>query len=144
MSEISPFTFINSINEGLKGKHLLDDSKADKSLEAANPNSIDKYYVPFIINRGMSYFKDTVLFANEMNMHSSLPVRMQYDFYRSIVVPKKRFSKWSKKAKDSDDLKLIMEAYSYNRTRAEEALKIMSNDDIKQLRQMMNKGGMKT
>lgn len=143
MSDLSPFTFINSINEGLKGKHLLEDCKADKSLESSNPDSPDKSYVPFIINRGMSYFKDTVLFANEMNKYSSLPARMQYDFYRSIVLPKKRFSKWSKKAKDSDDLKLIMEVYSYNHTRAEEALKIMSNDDIKKLRQLMNRGGIK-
>ena len=55
MSNITPFTFITSINEGRKGRHLLKDCKADQSLETANPDSIEKHYVSFVINRSFSY-----------------------------------------------------------------------------------------
>ena len=85
MSKPSPFTFISSINNGCKGEHLLEDCKADQSLEIINPDSIEKAYVPFVINRSFSYFRDTVIFANEMNINHTLPSRMQYDFYRNMV-----------------------------------------------------------
>ena len=54
--KLTPFTFINSINQGRKGEHLLKDCKADESLEYKDPESAERYYVPFIINRGLSYF----------------------------------------------------------------------------------------
>ena len=56
----------------------------------------EKAYNSFMVNRGLSYFYDTVLFANEMNKYSHLDSRLQYDFLRQIVRKKKRFSKWLK------------------------------------------------
>ena len=83
---MTPFDFLNEINQGKK------DLMADDIDQ-----QVEKQYNPFIINRGLSYFKDTALFANEMNIKNNLPPRMQYDFYRNIVTPKKRFAKWTKK-----------------------------------------------
>tara|TARA_B110000495_G_scaffold115123_1_gene99717 strand:+ start:2502 stop:2942 length:441 start_codon:yes stop_codon:yes gene_type:complete len=141
--KITPFTFINSINQGRKGKHLLADSKADKSLEIANPDAIDKSYVPFIINRGMSYFKDTILCANEMNQHANLPARMQYDFYRNMLTNKKRFSKWNKKKDTSEDIALIQKEYSYSRQIAEMHYPVFTEEELRKLRKKHNSGGLK-
>ena len=139
--KLTPFTFINSINQGRKGKHLLEDCTADDSLETINPDAADKQYVPFIINRGLSYFKDTVLFANEMNTKNHVPPRMQYDFYRNIVTPKKRFSKWGKKEKTSNSIDIIKKAYNYSQEKAESVYKILTSNQIKQLKQIYDKGG---
>jgi len=139
--KLTPFTFINSINQGRKGEHLLKDCKADQSLEYSDPEARDKNYVPFIINRGLSYFKDTVLFANEMNVHSGLPNRMQYDFYRNIVIPKRRFSKWGKKAKTSEDVNVIKELYNYSQEKAESVYKILTKEQLKELHKITQRGG---
>ena len=141
IKKLSPFDFIKSINEGKKGPHLLKDCTADDSLEAANPDAADKQYIPFIINRGLSYFKDTTLFANEMNIKPDIPARMQYDFYRNIVTPKRRFSKWGKKEKTSDDINLIKKVYNYSQEKAESVYKILTPNQIEQLHHLNDKGG---
>ena len=139
--KLTPFTFINSINQGKKGTHLLKDCKADQSLEYENPESPDKAYIPFIINRGFSYFKDTVLCANEMNMKTDLPNRMQYDFYKNMITAKKRFSKWGKKPQTFDDIKLLQKHYNYSREKAESVYNILSKKQIQQLQSLHDKGG---
>lgn len=139
--KITPFTFIASINEGRKGKSLLIDCPADNSHESVSPNALDKQYVSFVINRSMSYFRDTVLFANEMNIRHTLPPRMQYDFYRNIVSPKRRFAKWSKKAKTSEDIKIIQKAYNYSQEKAESVHPLFSSAEINKLYAMFDKGG---
>ena len=45
----------------------------------------EKKYPTYIINRCLSSFTDTVLFANEMNKNPHLPTRLQYDFYINSV-----------------------------------------------------------
>ena len=139
--KITPFTFINSINQGRASKHLLQDCKADKSIEVVNPDSIEKQYVPFVINRGLSYFKDTVLFANEMNLHADLPNRMQYDFYRNMVTAKRRFSKWGKKANASEDISLIQKEYNYSQEKAESVYSLFTKEQLLLLRKKHEKGG---
>ncbi len=139
--KLTPFTFINSINEGTFGKNLLKDCKADSSTDPNDPSSPDKSYVPFIINRGLSYFSDTVLFANEMNRLSHLPHRMQYDFLRDAVNPKKRFSKWTKKRSVEDDVKLIQRKYNYSRAKAEAVYPLFSSEEVNKLRKSMDIGG---
>lgn len=141
MSKLSPFDFLTSINE--KKTYLFDDCSSDNSGEVADPNSIDRQYTPFMVNRGLSYFVDTILVANEMNSRPTLSPKMQYDFYFHSVRKKRRYSKWFKREKDSEDLKLVKEAYNYNRERAEEALELMSEEDLKQLRSYVSKGGLK-
>ena len=135
---MTPFDFLNSINE--KKVYLFDDVRADNSGEASDLDSVDRKYPPFMVNRGLSYFVDTVMLANEMNQRFDLPKKMQYDFLYHGVRKKRRFSKWHKKEKDSKDIELIKEAYSMNRERAEEVYDLI---DIKELRKFMNKGGAK-
>ena len=43
--------------------------------------SLEKEYIPFVINKCLSGHLDTVMFANEMNKYPSLPEKMQHDFF---------------------------------------------------------------
>ena len=141
MSKLSPFDFIKSINEGTKGKNLLGECSADKEVD--QPDSLDKQYVPFIVNKGLSYFQDTVLFANEMNVNYELPAKMQYDFLKNVIRPRRRFSKWDKKIKPTADILLIQEAWGYSKEKAEAVYEVLSEDDMKEIKQYLNKGGVK-
>ena len=70
----------------------------------------EKKYPAYVINKCMSHHMDTVMFANEMNLHSTLDNRLQYDFFINIVRSRKRFSPWGKKEK-IDDLELVKRYY---------------------------------
>jgi hypothetical protein len=144
MSDTKPlsfFDFLTNINEGSKSVNLMEGCQADDSGGALNSTSIDKQYVSFMINRGLSYFNDTILLANEMNRHHSIPTKMQYDFYKGLIRPRKRFSKWAKKEDDSADVKVIMEHYGYSSDRAREALTLLSKEGISAIKAIRHKGG---
>lgn len=123
----NPFDFLNSINQ-TKVNLMQEDHLAEKD------------YNPFIVNRGLSYFQDTVALANEMNKHHDLPKKLQYEFYLNIVRPRKRFSKWFKKEEDGD-LDLIKEYYGYSNRQALQALSILTKDNIQVIKQKLEKGG---
>ena len=53
----------------------------------------EKAYNPFMVNRALSYFQDTVLFANEMNVNHTIDKRLQFDFFINMVRKRKRFFK---------------------------------------------------
>ena len=125
----SPFDFTKSINE-TKENLIREDPLTEND------------YSPFIVNRSLSYFRDTVFFANEMNRYSSLPKKQQYEFYLHGVPKRKRFSKWSKKESETVDIvALLMIEYNLSRRRAEESLKLLSNDQIKVLQELYDHGG---
>jgi NACalpha-BTF3-like transcription factor len=142
IKKLSPFDFLNSINDGPRGTDLLKGCLSYSS-ESLSVDSPDKEYVPFIVNRGLSYFQDTILFANAMNESAHIPSKMQYDFLRNAIKPRKRFSKWSKKIDDSDDVKLIMNRYGYSAEKARDALKIFCSnpDKLDQLKSVSSTGG---
>jgi hypothetical protein len=140
VKKLSPFDFLNAINDGSRGNDLLIDCFADSS-NGSIPDSPDKAYVPFIINRGLSYFNDSVLYANAMNERASLPAKMQFDFLRHGLRPRKRFSKWSKKLDDSSDIALIMAEYGYSADKARDAYKLYTEDALIELRKRSDVGG---
>jgi NACalpha-BTF3-like transcription factor len=111
-----------------------------KDLIKEDPHT-EKDYVPFMVNRGLSYFGDTVMYANEMNMHASIPKKWQFEFYLTGLKKKKRFSKWAKKESTSDDLKLIMQEYNYSSKRAQEALDMLTDEQLKSIRESYKTGG---
>ena len=101
-----------------------------------------KKYSPFIINKCMSGHLDTVMFANEMNIHSHIDKHLQYDFLINIVRPRKRFSPWGKKNKVKD-LDLVKKYYGYSSEKANQALRILTPDQLNYIRQKLSKGGKK-
>ena len=102
--------------------------------------SLENSYPTWIINKCLASFTDTVLFANEMNMNWHISKRMQYDFYINSLRPRKRFSPWSKK-ESIDYLDEVREYYGYSYTKALEAIRVLSADQLEHIKRSLNKGG---
>jgi hypothetical protein len=99
-----------------------------------------KQYPPYIINRCLSGFMDTVLYANEMNIASNLDNKMQYDFYINTLRKRKRFSPWLKK--DSlKDLELVKQYYGYSNEKAKTALGLLTKEQLEFIKSKLDKGG---
>ena len=124
---MKPFDFINAITT--TKEDLFKDPIANKDYNA------------FLVNRGLSYFQDTILWANMMNMNHHMPNDMQFQFYINIITKKKRFSKWVKKEKDSNSFSLVKEYYGYSDEKTRQALDILSDDQIATIEQKLYKGG---
>lgn len=100
----------------------------------------ERSYPAFMVNRGLSYHRDTVMFANEINLYPNLDNKMKYDFLINIIRASKRpYSKWHKKAQ-TDDLIAIKEYYGYSDAKAEETLKILNDDQITEIKKQLYKG----
>lgn len=125
---MTPFDFLNSINS----------TKANLMTSEES----EKEYVPFVINRSLSYFPDTILYANEMNVAHHLDKRLQYDFFINTIRKRKRFSKWIKSTKSSD-LEVVKAYYGYSDEKAETALTLLSEQQLKSLKEKSYKGGRK-
>jgi len=100
----------------------------------------EKAYVPFVINRSLSYFPDTILYANQVNHYNQLDKKMQFDYLRLSLRPRKRFSKWIK-SQEEDDLQLIKDHYNYSNERATEVLRVLTSNQIEDIRSLYEYGG---
>jgi len=101
---------------------------------------VEKKYTPFIINRCLSYFIDTVIHANEINKYASADKKMQFDYYREALRKRKRFSKWQKK-EITDNLEIVKEYYGYSNTKATEIMDLLSEKEIEEMRIYLTGGG---
>ena len=119
---MSPFDYLNAIN-----------NKAKIDFE-------EKSYPAFMVNRGLSYFTDTVLISNEMNTRGHLDNRLQFDFLINMIRKRKRFSKWFKATTESD-LEAVKEYYGYSNEKARQALTLLSPDQITTIKNKVSKGG---
>jgi hypothetical protein len=124
---MSPFDYINAIN--FTKQNLFEDPQAHKDYNA------------WIINKGLSYFPDTLLYANEMNRHYGIPKNWQFSFLLNSIAKKKRFSKWSKKDAISESLRLVKEYYGYSNEKAKQALSVLSDEQLAMIEQKLYKGG---
>ena len=101
-----------------------------------------KSYPPYIINRCLSGHLDCVMYANEMNKYPGLDKDMQYSFYINTLRKKKRFSPWIKKDK-IENLESVKQYYGYSNEKAQQALKILSNEQINFIKKKLDNGGTK-
>lgn len=124
---MNPFDFVNAIN--INKKDLI---REDPDCE--------RVYVPFVVNRALSYFPDTVLYANEINQYSFLDNKLQNSYLLNIVRPCKRFAKWVKK-QDNNDTEAVKAYYGYNNEKALEALSILSSEQLTIIKNKLAKGG---
>ena len=104
-----------------------------------NDPEAEKDYPAFMVNRGLSLYPDTVLQANEMNQRAGLDSKLAYDYYLNSIRPRKRFSKWPKKAK-SDVVNIIKEYYNCSDSKALEYNRILNVEQIEEIRLRLNKG----
>jgi hypothetical protein len=125
----SAFDYVNEILYGKK--NLIVDEQSEKA------------YVPFLVNRALSYHFDTVLFANEMNRRHFLDKKLQNDFFINTVRSKKRpHVKWAKSNKD-ESLQYIKKAYGLSDSKALDALRLLSDEQIQKLKEITDTGGLR-
>ena len=102
----------------------------------------EREYPPYIVNKCLSGSIDCLMFANEMNMNHSLDKKLQYDFLINTIRIKKRFSPWIKKEKIKD-IESVKSYYGYSNEKAEQALRILSDEQLKFIKQKLDVGGTK-
>ncbi len=122
---MNPFEFVNAVTH----------SKQDLMKE-----DVERFYQPFLVNRALSYFPDTVMYANEMNIHNNIDSKLQFHFFLNTLRPAKRFAKWVKKEEDNN-LTAIMEYYDYGPEKAKQALSVLSSEQLIIIKQKLEKGG---
>jgi hypothetical protein len=127
MPSISPFDFVNSIHYS-KDNLIVDEWS-------------EKQYNAFIINKSLSFGSDTVIQANEMNSRPHLAKKMQYDFLRNSIRPRKRFNKWIKSEK-SEKIMLIQQYYKYNTEKACQVADLISDEQLITIKNKMFTGGL--
>ena len=106
-----------------------------------NDSLAEKEYVPFVINRTMSYFPDTVLYANEMNLRGHLDNRLQNDYLLNSIRRNKRFSRWLKPEKN-EDVDAIREYYSCSYRKAHEIAKVLTGEQLSLIHKRLERGGL--
>jgi hypothetical protein len=100
-----------------------------------------KDYKPFVVNRALSYHMDCVGYVNEMNVHSGLDADMQYQYLLNTIRPMKRkFQPWQKSEVDRD-IESVKLYFGFSNAKAKEALRILNDDQIAEIKAKTNKGG---
>ncbi len=125
---LSPFDFLSSI--------------CDTKVSLIVDDITEKAYNPWMVNRGLSYFTDTVLIANEMNLLPHLDKKLQESFFINIIRKRKRFSKWNKRDIESD-IEAVKTFYGYSTQKAQQILTFLSPDQLEQIKTRVNSGGLR-
>jgi hypothetical protein len=126
---VKVFDYVNQILQGKK--NLMINAETEK------------IYTPFLVNRSLSYHYDCVLYANEMNRRHFLDKKMQNDFLLNTIRSKKRpFVKWAKSEKN-DDIECIKKAYGFSDQKALDALRLLNDEQIQQLKEKTDIGGLR-
>ena len=123
---MNPFDFVNSINQ--TKKDLFADGEVSESE-----------YVPFVVNKALSYFPETILHANEMN-RAGIDNKLQYHYLLNSIRPGKRFAKWVKRD-DVEDVEVVKQFYGYSTDKALQALTILSTENLHYIKQKLQRGG---
>ena len=107
---------------------------------------IDQYnesdYPAWVVNRALSFYPDTILQVNELNQRPYLPKTMQYKYLVECIRKKNRYSPWLK-VKLDPGVQLIKEYFGYSTRKAREVLPMFTNEDLEELKLLLDKGGCK-
>ena len=100
----------------------------------------EKKYPPFIVNKCIAPFTDTLILVNEINQLHHLDKKLQFDYLLNSIRPRKRFTPWVK-AKKLKNLEYVKEFYGYNNEKAKVALELLDEKQISAIKERLNKGG---
>ena len=126
MKKTNPFDYVKAVSH--TKKDIMVDDVAEKEYNA------------FMVNRSLSNFQDTILYANLMNVNHHIDARLQFDFFINTIRKKNRFSKWLKPL-NYKDLDVIKEYYGYSDEKAKSVLSLLDNKQIEELKKRIYKGG---
>lgn len=127
--------------------------KQEKKTDWSHVNSIntkseylnveDPYglkYQPFLINRIFCNFIDTIMQTNDMNLNPTLDHKLHYDYMFYSIRQKKRFFK-GKKGIKSEDFELVQEYFGFSNKKTTEALRVLTEEQLAEIKERMFKGG---
>lgn len=98
-------------------------------------------YVPFVVNRALSFHYDCVLYANEMNKLPNTDKLLQYHYLMNKIRGYRRpFQKWQKLIKD-ESIEIIKEYYNCSNEKAKEYALVLLENQIADLKMRLYKGG---
>jgi hypothetical protein len=122
---MNPFDYVNLV---------LHTKKPEEDLDFVD-------YKPFIINRSLSFHLDCILYANEMNLHPDIDKDMQYQYLLNTIRPMKRkFAPWQKSNKENN-IECVKAYFGYSNQKAKEALRILTDEQISFIKEMIDVGG---
>jgi hypothetical protein len=123
---MNPFEIVKAVT------HTKENLMVDRHAE--------KGYAPYMVNRALSFFADTVFQANEMNRNYHLDNKLQFDYLLNNIRPRKRWSQWLKPEK-IDNIDIVKEYYEFSNEKAKNALEILSVDQLEYIKQKLDIGG---
>jgi hypothetical protein len=127
----NPFVYVESVSY----------SKKNLMRGSANDELSEKLYKPFLTNRALSYHQDSILYANEMNLRTQLDAKLQYEYLLNTLRKRKRTgSKWGKDKPDAT-VEMIMEYFGYGRAKAEQVLRVLTDEQLAMIEVALDKGG---
>ena len=101
----------------------------------------EREYNPFVVNRALSQHYDCALYANQMNLYPNTDKLLQYHYYLNTIRSYKRpYQKWHKKDV-IEDLDAIKEYYNYSYDKAKDALRVLSGEQLNEIKKKLDKGG---
>ena len=125
-----PFKFFLSSINTTKENVLLDDSNG----------KIEEAYNPFIINKTLSYFPDTIMQSNTMNQFFDLDKKLQYEFLLNSIRKKKRFSRWIK-SNIEENVDTVKQYYKVGNEKAVEILSLLNDEQLSIIKSELSEGG---
>ena len=111
-----------------------------ESLMDTEDEQWERKYPPYIVNKCVAPFQDTIMLVNEINQFHHLDKKLQFDFLINSLRPRKRYTPWVKAMK-LENLEYVKEFYGYDNEKAKVALDILDDEQISAIKQKMNKGG---
>ena len=96
-------------------------------------------YIPFIVNRALSYHCDAILYANEMNQCPHVEKHLQFAFLLNTIRKARRFSKWAKRD-DSDDVNIVSEYYQCSLQKAKQVIDVLKPEQLAMIRTKVIQG----
>jgi hypothetical protein len=123
---MGPFDYIKAIN---KHENIM-----------KNDPFAEKDYTPFLVNRGLSFFQDTILQVNEVNRLHFLDKRLQFDYLLNNIRPRNRWSKWLKPDK-IENLEIVKMYFGFGNEKAKDALEVLSDTQIENIKTHFIEGG---
>ena len=106
-----------------------------KPLLDTDDEFVEKDYVPFVVNRCLSYFPDTIFHVNQLNQFLHAEKKLHFDYLLNSIRKRKRFSKWLKTEK-IDEIEVVKKHYNYSYKRAKEVLPLLSKAEIEEIKSL--------
>jgi hypothetical protein len=128
------------------------ENNINSGKEPLNLESQQFKYEAWRTNSSLSNHIDTLFYSNIMNLNYHLSDDMQYEYLFHSIRKAKRYGKKKteedklieKQIKEEQEkILLIQDFYKYNKTKAKEALSVLSEKHLEIIRKRLEKGGTK-